>query len=189
VCAVLAGLAACGGSSTTHGNGRALAVAPTAHAAAAEQRDGDGDDDGSPGSSYDADDNEILAYRRAASASQLVTIAALVRRYLLAAASADGREACSLTYDLTDESAVEDYAQAHPSQPVAGCAQVMTEQLRGVHSKISVDAAKLDVVGARVGTRRGFALLGVGAHAERYLMLHRQLDAWKIDALVDSALP
>ncbi len=153
------------------------------------KRDGDGDTDNPGNSYYDNDDAEILAYGETANTKDRRQVAALVKRYYAVAVAGDGADGCSLTYSLVDESTVEDYDQSHPSQRGKSCAEVMSKLFEQDHAQLIAGYAKFHVTGVRVGGNRGYALLGVGARPERYLLIHRESGAWKIEALVESTLP
>jgi hypothetical protein len=147
----------------------------------------DGDND--PNSE---DDKNILAYGHAANAADMRTIATLVRRYYAAAAADNGTTACSLLFTLLAEVIPEDYGQAPGPPSLRGktCAVVMTKLFKQQHQLLSTNVAMLKVTGARIGEKRGFALLLLGkTHEQRYIPVHREFGVWKVNSLLDSGLP
>lgn len=116
----------------------------------------------------------------------------MVKRYYIAAVANNGAKACSLVYWLFAEAIPEDYGQSPGPPALSGktCPVVLSKLFRLHHEQLVADAAGLEVTGARVERRRGVVLLRFrGSREPRYIQMHRERHAWKIDALLDEALP
>lgn len=194
----VAGLAACGsGTHITNGAGSddagRSASGTTANAAvnrtaAAARPDSDGDRDNPIYSYYDADDNEILAYGQAATASDRDAAARVVEPYFQAARAEDGARVCSLTYRRLADSIPEEYSSA-PALRGNTCAAVMSKVLRLEHSRLVQMEGSLQVTGMRTEGERAYLLLGHKGNPERFVQLHRQSGSWRVNDMLGAGLP
>jgi hypothetical protein len=188
VASLSAVLSACGGSGESARSSAGSSSTDTAAAGGrsatlpqiALQADDDMDSDRYPHEL----DNEGEVFGHPAGASDARAVTALVQRYYAVAARDDGAAACRLLYAVVAESVVED--DGH-TDGVRGstCASVVSQVLRQVHvpGAVAVTAVRLDLNRA-VATFR-FA----GARSLRYIMLHRERSAWRIDMLVAAPQP
>jgi hypothetical protein len=150
-----------------------------------EDRDHDNDNLGT--SYYDDDDPEVLDYGRAASPSEQRQVTSLVKRYYVAAAAGDGAAGCRLLYTLFAESLPEEEDRSSTPRATT-CAAALAKIFKRDHAQLAAGLARLRVTGLRVKGTHAYALLS-GSRPERYLILHRELGAWKMVAVIDNGLP
>ncbi len=159
-------------------------------------RDGDVDGEGGEeaagqrGGLADGDDSDLREYARSASAAETHAVAALVRRYLAAAAAADGRQACSMVLASTARTVAS--ALAGPGgQPYArgrDCAEVLSSIFRFYHAQLATEARLLRVVKLGLKGEEGLAVLAatpVTAFPIRIMAVRRVDGAWKIEGVLD----
>jgi hypothetical protein len=194
------GATACGGSHGRLASKPAADAAATGGVAAATPsrtsatrrglvRDRDGDrDNPTPDSRYDQDDEAVLHFGHAASAADERAIAALVKRYYVAAAAGDGVTACRLIYSVIAESVVEEYGQL-PALRGRSCPAVVSKLFRQHRSPSTGDAGALEVIRVRVDAGRGVAIVRFGRLTERQVVVRREGGAWKLAALGEVGLP
>ncbi len=181
------GVSACGDS----GKGSGSASRASSATGAGEASSGGGTSSAASSAGSPEGANTIVDYGQPASAADEHAVAALVRRYYAAAAVDDGAKACALIYSIFKESIPEDYGQSPGPPGLRGktCATVMTKLFKQRHSRRVSDLAALRVTGVRVRGRKGFALLALSTPGKRYISLEREHGTWRIDALVDVAVP
>jgi len=151
--------------------------------------DKDRDYDGDPKSRYDPDDYYILRYGRPATRAERHAVAGLVRRYYAYAANGDGRRACSLMSSVFSHAIVGDYgAQPVPSRGRETCAIVATRLFKHSRRRLKIDRSSLKIVGVRLGSQLGYALLSFKGMPDRHILLLREASRWKIDAALDDVL-
>lgn len=183
-------LSDCGGSNTGRGSRAASdAAAPTGGAVVATlpqievkgDAENDSDSYGPP-----EEDNENGQLGQPASAADAQAIAAVVKRYYATAARDDGASACKLLYSSMVESVVEDYGRPPAGPPnLRGntCAVVLSKFFALMHSLLRAESATLRVIAVRVDLNRGSAQFEA-AKSNRYILMHRERGAWKINMLL-----
>jgi hypothetical protein len=189
------GIAACGGASKSTGSSQASsnpavtggrrATTASTTTAGRDSADGDKDTEGN-------DDNPILAFGHAANEADERAITALVKRYYAAAAADNGAAACSLIFVIFQEAIPEDYGQLAGPRALRGktCAVVMSKLFKLERRQIVVHNSTLKVTSVRVDGKKGYALLRFGTMPEpRFLQVHIEFGVWKVDSLIDGALP
>ncbi len=156
-----------------------------------------GDDDGDLDTPYYLDDRRVRHFAHAAGRIDKQEVERLVRRYYAAAAVGAGATACSLmSSSLATGPSLGDLVEATypvaPSVPPlrgGSCASIMSLLFAEDHRHLVADSTTLQVVMVRVGRIRGLALLGFRATPERQIGVEREHGAWKIDSVLDRALP
>jgi hypothetical protein len=174
--------AACGGSVSMSRPSSATTALPQI------ELKGDADSDSDKYGTEPDNENEMLGHPAGAASMRAVTM--LVRRYYAAAAAAGGADACRLLYLPFAESVAEDYGSRPASSGVRGdsCAAVLSALFRRSHRSLSVESATLRVAAVRVERNRGAVQLRfAGGRPVRYVLVHRERGAWKMDALFDTA--
>jgi hypothetical protein len=185
---------ACGGSSKgtdpvsqASSNAAATGSAPATTASsttpAMQPVKSDNDNDGDNG-------EDDFNWGQAASAADSQAATALVKRYYAVAAAGDGAMACALIYSIFAEEISEVYGQPPGPAALRGktCAAVMSKLFKQERQQLIVDNATLEVARVRVKEKRGLVLLSFKGMPQRNIPVHRELGAWKIDALLDSGL-
>jgi hypothetical protein len=158
--------------------------------------EGDRDDDDMTGGG-DPDDSHLRSFGGVANMADRQAITKLVRRYYVAAATADGATACALMLQsVASEANLGESAEAiyppAPNAPLLGgdsCAQVMSIMFKAGHHQIAPSAATLVVTGIRVSGSRAIVFLGFALTPERQLRLGHEHGEWKVDGLLDSYIP
>lgn len=195
------GAAACGGAakgtssasriSSSTGTGSRTSAAATKPVQDFTKADGDKDND--VGAPYDdTNNNRVLSFGHAASASDRQTIAALVERYYAASAAEDGAKACSMLYSTITETVPEDYGTSPPGPSYAKgttCPAVLTLIFKHSHDQLAVKLSKLKVSRVRLEEHHGLAVLSFGKMPEREIQVIREGRTWKIQSLLDRELP
>jgi hypothetical protein len=137
-------------------------------------------------------DSENKLFGHPASAADVRAVTRLVKRYYAAAAAGDGAAACRLIYSVFAEAIREDYGRppGPPSLRGKTCAAVMSKLLEQLHKRLNLDSATLRVGAVRVELNSGSVRLGFGgAKPDRYVLVHRERGAWKMDLLFDIGRP
>jgi hypothetical protein len=181
-------LVACGGAvkSSSSSSTKAAAGSDTPTASSARQPGPDSNDsDDDPGSD---DDKVFVDYGNRASPADRRAITALVKRYYVAAASADGGKACPMVYGLIAERLTEEYAQAH-GMSSGSCATALSALFKQRHGQLASDPSLLKVTRIRIGGDKGYVFVFLGSVPEPYLTVHREEGAWKIESLFETGLP
>ncbi len=160
-----------------------------------DHEDGDADSSeeyestGENGRYHDEDDIRTLTIGRRADAPEALAIASVVERYFAAAASDDGRAACSLMAPSFERAVPEDYGRSAlgPRGVAAGCAQVAStlfaREARQLSGKVAVTGVRLQ------GSGEGLALIGSPTMPASTFAVQRDSDRWRIDSLIGVALP
>jgi hypothetical protein len=156
-----------------------------------------GDDDGDLDTPYYLDDRRVRHFAHAAGPIDKQEVERLVRRYYAAAAGGAGATACSLmSSSLATGPSLGDLVEATypvaPSVPPLrgrSCASIMSLLFAEDHRRLIADSTTLQVVMVRVGLTRGLALLGFRTTPERQIGVEREHGVWKIDSVLDRALP
>lgn len=140
----------------------------------------------------DKNNNSVLNFGHAASASDEQAISSLVKRYYAAGLAEDGAKACSMIYSTLAEAVPEDYGQSPPG-PVymrgTTCPTVLALMFKHFHHQLSVQVPLLKVSRVRLNEHHGLAVLKFGKMPERQIPVAREGHVWKIEALLDSELP
>jgi hypothetical protein len=199
--AILVGLGiwACGGNSkdatrlTAAGGATPAAAAGGATSTKITElkRDADKDRDNPAGSYYDRDDISMLQYGHEATGSDNLTITSTVKRYLVAAAAADGTAACRLLNPVLAEAIPEDYGHATGAPALRGntCSIVMSKLFKLAGRRLTQDAS-LVVTGVRIQGNQGWVLLSTGlSKPNRFVRMHRKGRTWLIGAPLPVGLP
>jgi hypothetical protein len=160
--------------------------------------DHDGDVDGEGGAEgeaeqgglADGDDSDLREYRQPASMAETRTVATLVRRYLSAAAAADGTRACSMVLPSIAKTVAS--VLTGPGEPPYSrgktCSEVLSKIFRFYHVQLAAEARLLRV--AKLGRKgdKGLAVLSaspITAFPIRVMTVQRYDGAWKIDGVLD----
>lgn len=164
--------------------------------------DRDGDIDGEDGTESetethgfsDSDDFDLSEYRHSASVVEARAVATLVRRYLSAAAAADGRQACSMVLPNIARAVTPTLAGVGepPYSKGKTCAEVLSKIFRFYHAQLAAEAHVLRVAKLRTEGEKGLAVLTarpVTAFPIRVMAVQRYGAAWKIDGVLDQEQP
>jgi hypothetical protein len=133
---------------------------------------------------YDRDDSAIVDFGHAASAAEERALATVVKRYVEAAAVADGGTACTLLASSIADTAAEDYGRNAGPSYLSGantCPQLLTDLFRHAHAELT---AAVEMTGARIEGNQAYALLGSAKAPASSLSLLRGKGAWKVDELL-----
>jgi hypothetical protein len=152
--------------------------------------DHDGDSDSRGVGLYDGDDTDMLEYRHSASVAETRAVAALVKRYLAAAAAADGTQACSMI--LASIANVVPTILGGVGEPPYSrgrtCAEVVSKVFHFYRAQLVAEARVLRVVKVGVKGDKGLAVLAARAPVKfpvRVIALQRESGGWKIDGVLD----
>ena len=156
--------------------------------------DRDGDTDNPSGSVYDSDDTNLADYSHSAGPAQTLIVASLVRRYLAAAAAADGAKDCSMIPQSVTSEIVP--VLGGPGEPPYSrgrtCAEILSKIFRFYRKQLTVEARLLRVIRFGVNGYKGLATLAAkpgSAFPDRVLALQRTDGTWKIDGVLDQEQP
>jgi hypothetical protein len=168
------GLAACGGSGTSHSSGATTTVV---------KKDRDDDSDNND------DDNQVIYYGHAPSPSERQPIVALVTAYYAAQASEDGAAACRLLMPFVAESVVEDISHS-PGLHGRTCAAVMSKLFKLHHTLLSGENASLKFYTVRVDGGKALTVLSFSNLPEVRQLAERRDSSgtWKVLQLLDGIL-
>jgi hypothetical protein len=178
------GAAGCGNSngntssrsgSTTSGS-RSTADAGTS---TVSKLDRDGDHDNND------DDSYVLGFGHVADAADNREITTLIRRYFAAAATNNGRQACSILTPFVAEVVVEQYGHT-PALRGGSCAQVMSKLFAHEHRELVGKHDNLRVI--RVGVEGDVARVGLEfpeIHTIRQIRMRRQGNRWTVLDVLD----
>jgi predicted small lipoprotein YifL len=155
-------------------------------------RDSDHDIDSLGKSSYDVDNDAVPTFGEAASPTDRAAVAALIKIYYQAAATNNGKAACSLLHNVVAEVAVEEHERGKGPISLRGntCPQVLSKIFESRHGELVEDAAAPHVLWVRVKGKRGVTVVRFGATRERRIYVYRSPQGgWKMDSLLDSGTP
>ncbi len=154
--------------------------------------DGEGGDEGAAegGGLADGDDSDLVEYRHSASVAETRAVATLVRRYLSAAAAADGTQACSMVLPSIAKTvaSVLTGAGEPPYSRGKTCAEVLSKIFRFYHAQLAAEAHLLRVVKLGRKGNKGLAVLTARptmAFPIRVMAVQRYDGVWKIDGVLD----
>jgi bacteriophage exclusion system BrxC/D-like protein len=183
------GATACGSSRapTDTGSARVGTSAPGL-AVDTSVKDTDGDND-TPRSRDDPDNDIVMTFGHAADARDMQAVASLLNVYYKAAASGDGRKACSLLYWLYAETTVEEHNRGKASGSRETCAQLAAKLFHQHHGELAEDVKAIDVAVLRVKGKRGSALVRFGTTRERLVSVQLDHGAWRMNTLLDNGAP
>ncbi len=166
----------------------ATAIPP---APAQTKADTDKDNDVAVAAQDDTNNNGVLDFGKAASASERRAITELLKRFYTAAAAENGAAACSMIYSTITEVIAENHGR--PPSPAysrgRNCPEVMTGIFVHFHPQLALELPKLQVARVRLVEHHGLAVLSFGAMPERQISVAREGHAWKIQTLLDSEIP
>jgi hypothetical protein len=156
--------------------------------------DHDGDSDSQGAGLYDSDDTDLVEYSHSASVAETRAVAVLVRRYLAAAAVADGTQACSMILASLAKMvpAVLGGVGEPPYSRGKTCAEVVSKIFHFYRAQLAVEARALRVVKVGVKGDKGLAVLAARAPTKlpvRVIALQREGSGWKIDGVLDQEQP
>jgi hypothetical protein len=143
----------------------------------------DGDDDA--GSN---DDEPVIDFGQAASATDQKVITTLVKRFYAATSIADGAATCSLIYNVVAEAIPENYEQS-PGLKGHTCSEVMTKVFTKRRPQTIRERRRLKVTRVRVEGVKGVVMVYVGKRPEPYFLVHRQGAEWKMQTMSAIRLP
>jgi hypothetical protein len=190
--ALLASALLAGGALACDSSSSSSSTAPVANNTAStstsggylkEDADSDGDDPHTtqPGQ----DDQEFLAgYGPLTDPATTSTIASVVRRYYAASVAGNGAGACALLNAALATSLAGGQGQA-AGTCATGIAPVLTEQHQRLRTE---EPATMTVIGVRAKGNLALAILGFKHAPESDILLQREDNTWKIDALYDSLM-
>ena len=188
-------MAGCGGASSSNRTASTRTGTTTAYDpnAIPYHIKADSDKDNDFGGFTDEPNNDsTINYGHAATATEQRAITALIKRYYTVALAEDGAAACSLLYSTLAEGVAEDYGHSPPGPPyMAGntCPTVMQMLFRHFHRQLTAELPLLHVSRVRLKAHRGWVLLSFGSLPEREISVTREGSVWKVDLLLDIALP
>jgi hypothetical protein len=189
---LLSGIGGCGGAGANPGSAHEPSSGTPWTAALAHERDGDADNDRlGAGPPYDADNDAVPTYGRAAGKADARAVAAIVRLYYAAAATDDGRAACSLLQPTAAEALVEQYGPRKGPPELRGttCAQIASRLFKRYRRELTEGAATLEVPIVQVRDGRAWAVVDLGRPREYVAFLHRAGTGWKLTAMPGSTQP
>jgi hypothetical protein len=196
ICAVMVlssvgGMSACGSASRSTrpvatGVGGASSLTP-----GSSERDTDGDVDSFGRSSYDNDNDAILAFGPAADPVDRRAILALVGRYYAVAAADRPGKACSMLDPLIVEAALEEHSEGNGPASLRGstCTRILSELFKQRHRELVEDLAASQAIAVQVKGNRAVALMRFAGRRERRVPVRRTGASWKMDALLDGGSP
>lgn len=161
---------------------------PSSTRAGAQRVDAEGDEDNLSRSYYDGDDDPVMNLGGKASPVDAKALRELVTGYYRLAARGDGARACQLLYLPTAESVAEDYGSRRVLRS-GGCATALTEFFRSHRREFAVKADALRFVRLRVEGDRGATMVNFGHGGDRYLLVHREGGAWRLEMAFDVGMP
>jgi hypothetical protein len=182
-------------SSCAGGSNGAASASPKGERSATpeyEKRDRDRDTDFGVTIGDDTSHNRLVPSGHSASEPDRRSITTLVRRYYAAALAGDGARGCSLLYSPLAESVPSTYGSGPAGLPYAHgstCETVLTNLFGHFHAQLAAEVPKLAVRRVLLYERHGAAVLGFGALPERQILVIREVDVWRVDALIDQELP
>jgi hypothetical protein len=176
------GISACGGPSkqaALHAESPTPSTSTTASLAKPD-RDNDGDNND--------DDAKVLAYGRAAGATERQIAVALVKRYFRAAAAEDGALACQLLAPLPAETIAETYGHS-PGLHGKTCATVMSKLFRLHHHALAQKSASIMITTIRRKGNRMLVVLGFPPTPElRQIAVQHIGGMWRVLQLLDGII-
>jgi hypothetical protein len=151
-----------------------------------EDGDKDGDDHGRPVRGENDDLTLFAAYGRRASSADARAITALVKRYYAASATEDSATACSLLSSSLITGVVTEQSQTGQGAGKT-CPASIAPLLKQQHQQlVADDVATMVVTSVHVKGDLGLAALGFRTMPEAEIVVEREGQAWRIDALFDS---
>lgn len=137
---------------------------------------------------YPHGDNSIQTYGHEAGEADTQAVTAVVKRYYAAVAAGDGATACSLLASALGRSIVQSFGRS-PALRGKGCAGIVSLLVKSSPGAPGADLAAVTVTHVRVNGSRGFALLRSKTIPSGEITVDREHGAWKVGALIGSALP
>lgn len=137
---------------------------------------------------YPHGDNSIQTFGHRGGESEQQIVSAVVKRYYAAVAAGDGSAACSLLSSGLAKSITQSFGRAPALRGKAkGCGDILS--LLFVHrgGRPAIDTS-VQVTQLRVNGSRAFALLRSKMMPQGEIPMYREGGAWKIGALIGSAL-
>jgi hypothetical protein len=111
-----------------------------------------------------------------------LAVATLVRRYFAAAASENGRLACSLVAPSVALGAAQGQLESSESR---GCAATLTRLFAEQHRQLTEQQpSTMAVVEVRVDGEHALAVLAFKRSPVAYVLLDRESGAWRLDSLL-----
>lgn len=142
------------------------------------------------------DDRHIRHFGHAAGRTDFVTIAVLVKHYFDIALANDASGVCALSSSRIEASPNISLLPMDYRSPLTNalhgesCLRFMMRFLQLSHAQLAfAEVPTLKVVEVRVSDARALAVLAFRRIPEREIALRREGGRWKIDALLDSAIP
>jgi ketosteroid isomerase-like protein len=157
--------------------------------------DGDQDDDDRAHASRAVNDDRELfeTYGNSAGAADKRAVSALVKSYFAAAAAGDAAKDCSLLQadlvaNLAARGASSSQGKSSGQSARAACARSMSALLAQQHRRLADEVPTMLVTGVHVRGDVGLAVLGFRRMPEGEIVVEREGNAWKVDALLDSEM-
>ncbi len=172
------GIGACGSAAVRVKSASRSASAPASPPKRDRDNDGDNNDD----------DAKVLAYGRAANATERQIAVTLTKRYFVAAATEDGALACRLLAPLFADIVVETYGNT-PALRGRTCPAVMSRLFVLHHQLLVRKSASIRVTAVRIKGDRMLAVLEFPPMPEvRQIEERRVGGTWTIFALLDGII-
>lgn len=188
---------ACGATSSRSGlplkTSTTVASASTAVAEQEESTASDQDKDNDVEAA--GDDNrhdKLLRFGRAASPPDKREAANLIKDYYTLALADDGGRACRLLAASIAGAVPEDQGGPSGLAYAKGktCAEVLVKIFAHFHARLALELPRLTVARVRIDKGNGIVLLGFGSQLpEREISIIREGSRWRLEGLLDNALP
>ena len=194
----------CGALAKQNSSVTTSATTTTAGVVSDGYRHGDEDTDDEYGKDHEnseqikTDDYPITEWGHVADYRETQQIAAVIKRYYVAAAHGHGRLACSLLYsplkkDLTLTRTVPEDRYSRPASPRVlpgeSCAQVTSRLFERRHRALAHEVASLRVIDVRVDHDHAAVVLGFATVGEEWIPVVREGARWKLHSLLAVLLP
>jgi hypothetical protein len=129
----------------------------------------------------------VQSYGTAASASEQAAVTSTVKAYYAAVAADRGTTACALLSTRIQGAIVRSLGHSALLQG-KGCATILTVLFRHPAGQAGAISPAVTVTGLRVSGDQGYALISTKAKPKGDIRVEREHGAWKVAALIGSAL-
>jgi ketosteroid isomerase-like protein len=165
-------------------NVRSSAVSSAARHAGYLSSDKDKDNDDGVPSNRKSEKTDTLVprlYGREANAADKLAVTAVVKHYYAAAAKGDGATACS----LLDRTLATGLGESRGDR--VACADVIASYFKDQHEQLAADeVSTMTVLDVRVDGNEGIATVAFRNAPSGRILVRREEDAWKVNALLDT---
>jgi hypothetical protein len=183
------GIAACGGTpSRTNATTASNSTGPTSYLKSDGDSDGDDASSNADAGEFDDDTQYLATYGKGASQADKLAIVALVKRYYTAATANRSAQACSLL-DSSLAAQIAEGQEQSLQHSDNSCAAILSRLLMEQSDRLTAsDIATMVVIDVRVRGNLGLAVLGFKAKPVSEILVERESNVWKIDALAASEM-